>query len=153
MPSTNLVAGSLLGAKQFRKHRLARDGGLPLADQRQCSGRQIDVGPRAEPDQADALSRTQSLTLVDEAHDPPRNQAGDLYNRNAGPIGRGDDQRIALIVLASLVEARVEGQALMIHDPFDPADNRAAVYVTVEYAHEDRDANERRRPEPQIRRR
>ena len=88
-----------------------------------------------------------------EADDAPRDQAGDLHHARRGAFGRRDDKRIALVVVARLVEIGVEELARLIDDALDAAGDRAAVHVAVEHAHEDRDARQRLVAESELRRR
>ena len=62
--------------------------------------------------------------------------------RRHGP-GGGDHERVALVVLARLVEVGVEKGAVVIGDALDPAGHRAAVHMAIEHAHEDRDPRQR----------
>ena len=65
----------------------------------------------------------------------------------------GDDQGVALVVLARLVEVGVDELAGAIDHPLDPPRHRAPVHVAIEHAHEDRNPRQRPFAEPQLRRR
>src|SRR5579871_1902143 len=114
------VAPSGVGTAQVGDDGLAGGRGLSFRGERTHAFRQIDVDPRADPDHADAL---------DDA--------------DAGARGRRDKEAVALVVLARLVEIRVDEGARPVRHPLDAAGDRAAVHVAVEHAHEDRDARHR----------
>src|ERR1700748_2300512 len=89
--------------RDLRDHRLARDSARTEADHDLRARRQVDVDPRAEADEADALAGCKQRALMGEAHDPPGDQAGDLDHPK--PSGwRVDDDAVALVVFARLVE-------------------------------------------------
>src|SRR5256885_16593217 len=56
------------------QNRLAGDHPLAEGDQRDVGRRAIDIGPRAEPDDADALSGRERLALVEVADNTARHQ-------------------------------------------------------------------------------
>ena len=86
--------------------------------------RQVDIHARAEADEADAFAGADQRALVREAHDPPGDEACDLHH--AKPPGRRiDDDAVALIVLARLVEIGAEEQPGVIDDLGDAALDRA----------------------------
>ncbi|CAH1651816.1 hypothetical protein BOSEA31B_10697 [Hyphomicrobiales bacterium] len=115
-------------------------------------GRQIDVDARTEADQAEALAGRQRVALLDEGHDAAGNQPGDLHDADdAG--GRLDRQRVALVVVARLVELGIEEEAGRIGDLGDAAGHRRAVHMAVEDVHEDRDARHRLGRQLELRRR
>ena len=66
---------------------------------------------------------------------------------------RAMTKRVALVVLARLVEVGVDEGALLVDDLLDAAAHRAAVHVAVEHAHEDRDPRQRPVAEFELRRR
>src|SRR5262249_59178206 len=84
-----------------------RDRDLAFRDQRPHACRQIDVNARAETDHADALARTDVLALAHERHDAPRDEAPDLHHADA-PARAGDDEAVAFVFLARLVEVGVD---------------------------------------------
>src|SRR6187401_3532430 len=98
--------------------------------------RQIDVEARAEADHADALAGGERLSLFGPAHDAPRDQAGDLYYADTAFVGC-DQEGVAFVVLARLVEIGIEEFSRRVGDALDPAGHRRAVHVAVEHAHED----------------
>src|SRR5690606_22731846 len=55
---------------------LAGDGALAEQDLARGPGRQVDVDPAAEADQADALAGDHPVPRADPGHDPPRHQPG-----------------------------------------------------------------------------
>src|SRR5271155_176168 len=127
---------------EIGQNGLAGDGGLALRHQRARSLRQINVEARTETDQPEALACADRLPLLDERHDAPRHEAGDLGHPDA-PIRGRDDKRIALVVFARLVELGVDELARPIRDALDSSRNRAAIHMAVEYAHEDGNALQR----------
>ena len=81
--------------------------------------RQIDVDPRAEADEAEAIASAEMRALVREADDAARDQAGDLHDaERAGRVL--DHHAVALIVFARLVEIGAEKGAGMIGDARAP---------------------------------
>ena len=113
---------------------------------------QIDVDARAEADQAEAVARAEIRAFVDEADDAPRDQAGDLHDAERARRAL-DDDAVALVVLARLVEIGVEEQAGLVGDARHAALDRRAVHVAVEHRHEDRNALHRLRAEAEFGRR
>ena len=63
---------------QIGEHGLAADGVLTDGDERHLVRRQIDVDAAAETDQADALAHREDVARLDERHDAPGHQSGDL---------------------------------------------------------------------------
>src|SRR5262249_55259665 len=127
---------------QVRDDRLPGGGGLALRHQRTRPFRQVDVHARAESDHADALTGGDTRPFTGETDDAPCDQAGDLGHDDAR-TARRDDERVALVVLARLVEVRVDEGTGLVDDALDTAADRAPVHVTVEYAHENRHARQR----------
>ena len=79
-------------------------------------------------------------------------EARDLHH--AEPPGRRvDDDAVALVVLARLVEVGAEEKAGVIDDLGDPAFDRRAIHVAIEDRHEDRHPLQRRHAEAELRRR
>src|SRR5262249_24770739 len=95
---------------QVCDHGLARDRGLHLRHQRASALRQIEIVARAEADHADALAGTHTRAFARESDDAPRNQACDLHDDDARRA-RADHEGVALVVLARLVEVRVDERA------------------------------------------
>ena len=88
----------------------------PSRTWRRGAGGQIDVDPAAEADQADALAGGDPVARLDPGHDPPRDQPGDLGEGDFGAVVALDQDVLALIVLARLVEIGVEELAGDIDD-------------------------------------
>src|ERR1700730_4599087 len=141
------VAGGKVGNDRF-----TRDRGLSLGDERPYALGQVDVHARAEADHADALAGADARALAHETDDSARDQPRDLHHADARLVA-GDDEAIALVVLARLVEVGVEENTMVIDHALDLARERAAVHVTVEHAHEDRYAWQRPLAQPQLLRR
>ena len=117
-----------------------------------AAAREIDVDARAETNEADALAGGQQRAFVSEAHDPSRDEAGDLDDAEP-PRGGIDGDAVALVVLARLVQVGVEEQTRMIDDLRDAALHRGAIDVAVEDRHENRHPLHRRHAEAELRRR
>src|SRR5215831_15695666 len=100
--------------------RFTRDCGLSLGDERPHALGQVDVHARAEADHADALARADGRALAHETHNPARNEPRNLHHADANPAAR-DDEAIALVVLARLVEVGVEEGAMVIDHALDLA--------------------------------
>src|SRR5262249_7412638 len=96
----------------------AREGGLAFGDERPHARRQINIDARAEADHADPLAGADFLAFAHERYDAARDQAGDLHHADA-PARARNDQTVALVVLARLVEVGVEELAGLVHDPLD----------------------------------
>ena len=128
---------------EFGQDRLAGDDRLPEQHFRIGPCGQVDVDPAAEADQPDPLAGRDDVARLDERHDPPRHQPGDLGEADRPPVGPLDQDMLALVLLARLVEVGVEELAGDVdHPPHRPADRRA-IDVHVEHRHEDRDARDR----------
>src|ERR1700754_2263892 len=110
----------LVALAEIGQNRLAGDRGLAFGDQRAGAVGQIDVEARAESNEAEPLASADHLAFPHEADDAPRHQAGDLDHADAS-LRRRDDKRIALIVLARLVELGVDEGARAIGDAVDAA--------------------------------
>src|SRR5215468_4931899 len=130
------VAGAKIGKDGF-----TRDRCLPNGHQRRRPHRQIDIQARAETDHAKTLPGSDGLAGPYEADNPPRDQACNLYNRDSRSR-RCDHQAIALVVDTRLVEIGIEELAGVINDFLDLPGDRTAVNMTVEHAHEDRNARQ-----------
>ena len=124
---------------QIGQDRLAADGALADRHQGAVPGRQIEVDARAEADQAEPLADAHAVALADEGDDAPRDQAGDLHDRDLAAVGGGDDEAAPLVLLARLVEGGVEEAARHVDRADDAAGHRRAVDVDVEHGKEDRD--------------
>ena len=73
--------------------------------------------------------------------------------QRSAAAGGGNDERVAFVALARLVEIGADEGAGPIDHAVDAPGDRAAIDVTIEDAHEDRNANERPRAEIELRRR
>src|SRR6202011_3699654 len=114
--------------------------------------RQINADARAEADHADALAGADLLAFAHERHDAARDEPRDLHHADA-PARAGNDEAVALVVLARLVEVGVEEFARLVRHAFDASADRAAVHVAIEHAHENGNPGERGRSKPQLGRR
>src|SRR4029077_14630626 len=108
----------------------ARKGGLAFEDERPHARRQINVDVRAEADHADALAGADLLALAHERHDAARDEPRDLHHADA-PARAGNDEAVALVVLARLVEVGVEEFARLVRHAFDASADRAAVHMAI----------------------
>src|SRR5206468_6947521 len=72
---------------------------VPDADRDPRPRRQDEVGPRSEPDQADALSRLEPVSRLDLANDPARDEPRDLAHAHRAP-GPGHHDVVPLVGLA-----------------------------------------------------
>src|SRR5690606_27005602 len=137
-----------LGGTDPRDHRLARQRALAEQHLRRGARGKIDVDAAAETDEADALAGGQLVAHRHERHDTPRHEARNLGEADAHAVGALDDEMLALILLARLVEVGVDEFARDIDELAQRARNGGAVDVDVEDAHEDRHAQHRRGAEP-----
>ena len=97
----------------------------PTATRERLAFGKIDIDAAAEADEAEALAGLQALALVHEPHDAARHEAGDLDDADALAVGHFEGQRLALIVVARLVEIGVEELSRHIGDAGDAAVDRA----------------------------
>src|SRR4051812_21675669 len=88
---------------QVCENGFAGQCGLSLGNQGMRASRQIDIHARTEADQPEPLARADLLALPLERDDPARNKACDLNDADPSACAR-DDERIAFIVFARLVE-------------------------------------------------
>src|SRR6185312_11853301 len=133
---------ALVPQPEIGQYRLTGDRRLALGHERPRDLGQIDIEPRAEADQPKAFARADQLAFLHETHDPARHESGDLDHADT-PVRRGDHQRIALVILARLIELGIDEGARPVGDVLDLAGRGRAVDVTVEHAHEDRDPRQR----------
>src|SRR3984885_5581548 len=138
---------SRVGQGEVGDHRLAGNRGLAFGGERPRAFGQIDVDARAETDHADALAGGNRLALAGKRQDAPRHEACDLLGGDTPSVRHGDDERVALVVLARLVEIGAEEFAGTIDDALDAAGDGAAVDVAIEHAHENGNARQRPLPE------
>src|ERR1700732_1007859 len=120
---------------KFGERRLARDH---LGSHRHQGPRRtghIDIDARTEADQAEPVASADSLALAYKTDNAPRDKSGDLHNPEtaAAPF---DDEAVALVVLARLVEIGVEEKAWPIGDLRHPAGDRRAGPMAVAHRHE-----------------
>ena len=72
-------------------------------------GGHINIHARAEADKPETVADANALALVDEGHDATGDKTGDLHDAEA-PLRRFDDEAVAFIVFAGLVEVGVDEQ-------------------------------------------
>src|SRR5579862_2689833 len=141
-----------LGAAEIGNHGLPADRARFRFDQRPCRGRQIDIDARAETDEAEAIAGADRIPLRDEAHDAPRDKAGDLHHPD--PPDQGiDDKTVAFIVFAGFVKIGIDEEPRPVNNLADAAGERRAVHMAIEHRHENRDAQHGLRTEAELRRR
>src|SRR5918997_156273 len=92
---------------EVRQHRLAGDRYLADADEELGRERHIDVDARPEADQAEALAGAEFVPRPNEPDDAAGDEPGDLHDADPGRR-RFDDERVAFVVFAGLVELGVE---------------------------------------------
>ena len=130
--------GEPLMHAQLRDHRLAADHGLADGDQRANALGQIEVGPAAEADDAEALAGVDRVALAQVADDAPGDQAGDLHHGDLPAVRQAQRDGVALVRFAGLVQAGVEEAAVAVGDSGDDAVGRDAVHVDVQHGQEGR---------------
>src|SRR5689334_21202262 len=96
-----------IGEPEIGQNGLAGNRGLSLRHQRRGALGQVDIDTRAETDQAEAFAGSEALPLADERDDAARDQARDLNHADAA-MRRRDRERVALVVLARLVELGID---------------------------------------------
>ena len=69
-----------MGARKLGQGRLAADRRLTGRNQNVAAGRQININPAAETDQADTLACRYASPLAHKSHDPPRDQTCDQHH-------------------------------------------------------------------------
>src|SRR5690606_15638355 len=112
--------------------------GLADGHARSRAFRQVDVDAGAEADKAEALASDDLVCGLRPAHDAASNETGDLNDANWTVAGL-DHEAIAFVLLARLVEIRVQELARTMLDHGDAAPDRRAVDVAGEDIHEDGD--------------
>ena len=105
---------------ELGQHGLAGHRCLADRDARHGAIGQEDVDARAEPDEADALACLHLLVAGAPAHDAPGDEAGDLDDSD-GAVRTVDDEAVAFVLSARLVEFRIEELALRVGDAPDPS--------------------------------
>src|SRR3569623_2213431 len=97
------INAAAIAELEIGQHGCSGDGGLSDRHQRRGAIGEEDIEPRAEADQAEALSRRQALAFAHERDDAARDKPCDLDDA-AAPGRRRTHERVALIVLARLLE-------------------------------------------------
>src|ERR1700729_1970562 len=105
------VAAAGVAAVKVGDDGFAGDGDLALGDEWPSAVREIDIDPGAEPDHADPLAGADGGALPHERHDAPGDEAGDLHDSDACPVRGPDQEAVALVIVARLVEIGIEEQA------------------------------------------
>src|SRR3954452_5557539 len=116
MPWTSLAA-------QVRDDGLAGDRHLVDPDENLGRERHVDVDAGSEADQPEALAGDELVPRLDEAQDAARVQPRDLHDPDAHARAL-DHERVALVVLARLVELGVDEKARRIDLRDDTAGDR-----------------------------
>ncbi len=128
---------------RIRQHRLAGDGTLTDASQGGNPVRQIDIDAAAEADQAETLAGPHAAPRDQVAFDAPRHQSRDLYHTDVKTIPCAQMDRLPLVMLAGLVERRIDELSRPIGKRNDLAADRRAIHMHIEHVHEDADAGQR----------
>src|SRR5256886_16809185 len=116
---------------------LSEDGrrgvyGVAHRDFGRCIRRQIDVDPRAEPDETKTLPAPEAIAGPDVTQDAPRDQSCNLHADDVHAVGSRDVQRIALVLERGLVQSGIEKPALVIPPGLHFAIDRTAIRMDVE---------------------
>src|SRR5215813_2902553 len=122
-----------------RKHGEYGFGGIHLVAHARHGarpGRQVDIHPRAEPDEAETLTTREALADPRVAKYAPCDQSRDLNAGNVGAGRRPDPQRCALVLERGFRERGIEELAQMVPGVADLSVHRAAVRMDVEDVHE-----------------
>ena len=117
----------------------------PGVDQDPRAGRQVEVDPGAEPDQAVGLARRHLVAGRDVAHDPPGQQPGDLHDADAGGRRRSRSSR-ALRSLSSLALSRSADRNLPGRYSTARTRPSTGIALHVHVEHRQEHADPRRRP-------
>src|SRR5437764_6475637 len=125
------------------KNRLAANHALSQRDLWDIGRRAVDIDPRAEADNADALANRQRLAFIEAAHNAARHEPGDQHTGYCGPVFGQDAERQPLIVVARLVEARVDKAALRVAPRPELAADRRAGDMHIKQVKEDADPRQR----------
>ena len=94
-------------AAEFGQHGFAADRRLADGDAQRRRPGQEDVDARAEADQAETLADADIGAGLGPADDAARHQPGDLHDGDRA-VGAVDDQAVALVLAARLVELGIE---------------------------------------------
>src|SRR5690606_17919282 len=92
------------------------------------------------------------VALLDQANNAPGDEAGNLDNANLAMLA-GDNQTVAFIILARLVEVGIDELAGRVDDFANLAGHGRAIHMAIENAHEDGDAVARLFTEAELARR
>src|SRR5436190_11412208 len=111
-PSVGKPAAGRPRRVSIGQHRLAGDHPLAERDQRDVRRRAINIGPRAETDDADALAGRERLAFIEVADDAARHQPGDQHAGYRRAFVGDDAEGQPLVIGARLVEAGVDEAAL-----------------------------------------
>src|SRR4029453_4972784 len=137
--SYSMVFSACTASSEFGEDRL---GGRDLVAHRHPRLRrrfEIDVHPRAEPDESVTLPTPERGAGFDGAKDPARNEASDLHAGHVMAVGCAQVQRVALVLERGLVERGVHEAAGVIPAIGDGAVDRAAVRVNFKHVSEHAD--------------
>src|SRR5690606_19337755 len=115
-------------------------------------GWQIDIHAGAETDEAEALSHRNLTRRLGPAKDAPGHETGNLHHGD-WTVRTFDNQTVALVLGACLVEIRVQEPPGPIFYQRDASPDRRAVYVAGKDIHEDGDPHPVRTVESEFRRR
>src|SRR5437762_9140110 len=128
------------------QNRFAGDHPLAERDQRDVGRRAIDIGSRAEANDADALSGRERLAFVEVADDTARHQPGDQDAGDRRALVGDNAEGQPLVIGARLVEAGIDEAALGVAPRRQLAADRGARDMDVEQIEEDADPRQRVRP-------
>src|SRR5262249_44266711 len=112
--------------------------------------RKVEIDARAEANETYPLAYADAVALLHEGDDAPRDQAGDLHDRDFAVRARVDDDAAPLVLLARLVRGGVEEAARHVDRADDAARRRRAIDVHIEDRQEDGDAQARGLAEPEF---
>lgn len=102
-------------------------------------GRQIEVDPRAESDQAEASPSDDVVVRFEPADDASGDETGDLDKSQFLALGSRDDRGAVLVLQGGLVTVGRIELALPVEDLFDLAGGGHPVDMDIEDIHENRD--------------
>src|SRR5688500_15785217 len=118
---------------KLAEDRLAGDGALAKQHLAARPGGQEHVDPASEADQADPLASSDPVAFLDERHDAARDQPGDLGESDPDSILALNQEMLPFVVVASLVEVRVEELARHIGDTPDGTGDRRSIDVDIKH--------------------
>ena len=111
----------------------------PTATRGVASSGRKHIDARSEADQAEALANADIAALLGPADDSPCHEPGDLHGSNSA-VRTVDDDAVALVLMARLVEFGIQKFTRPMLDLGDPAAHRGAVHVAGKDIHEHGDA-------------